>query len=171
MYYKIIEKFGPQNIDRWRSYLAWRGLNLTCFDSVDGILRPDLFEPKSREDWDNCVREDFKLGLISNLDYAKKVLEKTSHSALVGVEIELDENYSPQDGLLGFDILERECQISILTNWGSDEEGLINSHVMPNGLVGERCCSAVTAAGSISQSETIEVLLDVICHGLSALSR
>ena len=61
MYYKIVEKFGPENGDRWERYLDCRGLDLIKFDSVDGVLRPDLFEPESNEDWKNCVNEDFKL--------------------------------------------------------------------------------------------------------------
>ena len=44
MYYKIVERFGPECGDRWRGYLKWRRFNLSGFDSVDAILRPDLFE-------------------------------------------------------------------------------------------------------------------------------
>ncbi len=135
MYYKIVEQFGPQNGERWQGYLTWRGLNLTRFDSVDGILRPDLFVPESREDWDNCVTENFKLSLITNLDYARAILQRFNDPILLGVEIELNEGYDPKDGLLGFDIMERECQISLVTNCGKDD--LIDDHVMPNGLIGE----------------------------------
>jgi hypothetical protein len=60
MYYKIIERFGPEDGDKWKKYLHWRGLQLTSFDSVYGILRPDLFEPVSKEDWNHCVNEDCK---------------------------------------------------------------------------------------------------------------
>ena len=55
MYYKIIERFGPQDGEKWQAYLEWRGLSLSSFDSVDANLRPDLFEPVSDEDWDNCL--------------------------------------------------------------------------------------------------------------------
>lgn len=135
MYYKIVEKFGPSSGDRWQDYLQWRGLDLTHFDSVDGILRPNLFDPESKEDWANCVNENCKLSLITNIHYAKTVLNRYENAALVGVDYELDETYTPQEGLLGFDIIDGYCDVSLVTNWGTDEAGIINHHVMPNGLI------------------------------------
>ncbi|MCF6285370.1 MAG: hypothetical protein L3K26_09300 [Candidatus Hydrogenedentes bacterium] len=135
MYYKIVEQFAPQNGEIWLGYLRWRGLNLNRFDSLDGILRPDLFVPKSRMDWDNCVNEDFKLSLITNLGFAQATLGRFDDPFLLGVEIELNEGHAPKDGLLGFDIMERECHVSLVTNCGRDD--LIDDHVMPNGLIGD----------------------------------
>ena len=135
MYYKIIEKFGPSDEERWQSYLNWRQLDLTCFDSIDGILSPDLFNPKSQEDWENCVKADFKLHLITNSNYAKRIVSRYHNANVVGVETELDEVYEPKEGLLGYDII--DGSISVLTNWGADEEGLLNPYLMPNGLIGD----------------------------------
>lgn len=135
MYYKIVERFGPQDGEKWQTYLEWRGLNLASFDSVDGILRPDLFEPESDEDWHNCVNENDKLSLITNLDHAARILSRYDNPVLVGVEIDLEEGYVPKDGLLGFDIIDGYCDVSLVTNWGTDEEGIINNYVMPNGLI------------------------------------
>ena len=100
MYYKIVESFGPRDGDRWQSYLAWRGLILNSFDSVDGIIRPDLFEPESDEDWQNCVIEDYSIGFITSLDYAKGVLDRHANAVLVGVDIELQESYVPKLSLI-----------------------------------------------------------------------
>jgi hypothetical protein len=135
MYYKIVEKFGPEDGDKWEGYLEWRGLNLIQFDSVDGILRPDLFTPESKEDWNNCVNEDFKLNLITNLKYANNILKRFDNSVLVGVEIELQDNYSPKLGILGFDIIDGYCDVSLITNWGNEEKELIDKHVLQNGLI------------------------------------
>lgn len=135
MYYKIIEEFGPEG-GAWASYLEARGLQLDCFDSIDGILRPDLFEPESDNDWENCVREDRKLSLIKNLSYAKKVLSKHENATLVGVDPELDSDYVPEENLLGFDIIDGYCDVSLVTNWGHDEEGLFAGHIQKNGLIG-----------------------------------
>ncbi|MGK7877166.1 MAG: hypothetical protein AB4426_28885 [Xenococcaceae cyanobacterium] len=137
MYYKIIESFGPNDGDKWLSYLEWRGLNLTRFDSVDGILRPDLFQPECNEDWRNCVNENYKLSLITNLTYAKSVLERYNNPVLVGVEIEIEKGYIPKDGILGFDIIDGYCNVSLITNWGTDEECLYIGDVMTNGLIGD----------------------------------
>ena len=137
MYYKIIERFGPQDGEKWQAYLEWRGLSLSSFDSVDANLRPDLFEPVSDEDWDNCLNEDHKLGLITDLDYARRILNRYQNAVLVGVEIELEEGYASQGGLLGFDILDSYCTVSLLTNWGMDKEDSISSEMMPNALISD----------------------------------
>ena len=137
MYYKIVEKFDSQSIDKWQSYLNWRVLNLTSFDSVDSILRPNLFEPESDEDWSNCVNENCKLNLLTNLDYAMAILARYENAVLVGVEIELQKEYQPKKGLLGFDIIDSYCDISLVTNWGTDKEGIINQYVMNNELIAD----------------------------------
>lgn len=137
MYYKIVERFDPEDREKWQDYLKWRGLTLVSFESVDGILRPDLFQPESYEDWRNCVNENNKLSLITNLDYARKISKRYENPVLVGVEIELEEGYEPEDSLLGFDIIDSYCDVSLVTNWGTDEEGLINRFVLPNGLIGD----------------------------------
>ena len=134
MYCKIIKKFGPSDEERWQSYLNWRQLDLTCFDSIDGILRPDLFNPKSQEDWENCVNADFKL-YLTNSNYAKRIVRRYHNATIVGVETALDVVYETKEGLLGYDII--DGSISVLTNWGADKEGLINPYLMPNGLIGD----------------------------------
>lgn len=137
MYYKIVERFCPEVGERWQNYLEWRGLPLTGFESADRILRPDLFEPESHDDWHNCVNADFKLNLITNLAYARKILKRYESAVLIGVEIELEDGYAPQDGLSGFDVIDGYCDVSLVTNWGNDEEDIVSEHVMPNGLIGD----------------------------------
>ena len=134
MYYKVIEDFWPSH-HGWKSYIDWRGLKLDSFDSVDGILCPDLFEPKSEDDWNNCVNENYKLSLITNLSYAKKTFNKYKNASLVGVEIELETDYKPKEDLLGFDIIDGYCDVSLLTNWGIDEEDVFSHLVQRNGLI------------------------------------
>jgi len=140
MYYKIIEYFGPKD-DGWEKYLEWRKLKLSSFDSIDGILRPDLFDPKATEDWNNCVNEDYKLSLITNLEYAKSIFHKYKNAAIVGVEIVNSIEYSPEKLLLGFDIIDSYCSVSLLTNWGNDEENLFSSKVQDNGLINDLKCA------------------------------
>ena len=118
MYFKILEKFGPESGERWTEYLDWRKIALIKFDSVDGMMRPDLFEPRTHDDWRNCVNEDYKLNLITNVEYAAEVASKNPNSDIVGVDIELDHAPSNIDGLLGFDIIDGYCSTSLLTNWG-----------------------------------------------------
>ena len=60
----------------------------------------------------------------------------TTNADLVGIEIKLAEAYVPKAGLLGYDVIDGECSISIITNWGTDKENLINPHLISNGLIG-----------------------------------
>ena len=60
----------------------------------------------------------------------------TTNADLVGIEIKLAEAYVPKAGLLGYDVIDGECSISIITNWGTDKENLINPYLMSNGLIG-----------------------------------
>ena len=134
MYYKIIEKFGTEH-EGWKKFTEFRKLKLTRFDSVDGILCPDLFKPESEEDWANCVNDNFKLNLITNLKYARSILKRFKNAILVGVDIELEKDYMPKDNLLGFDIIDGYCDVSLLTNWGNDEDGIFVDIIKDNGLI------------------------------------
>jgi len=74
MKYIIIKKFGPDD-DRWQNYAQWAGLqNCQEYYSIDGMNSESLFKPESAEDWDNCINEDFKTHIITNLIFAKKII-------------------------------------------------------------------------------------------------
>jgi hypothetical protein len=137
VYYKIVRRFGPEAGDEWWSYLRWRGLDLSSFDSVDSMHRPDLFAPDSVEDWHNCINENFKLTIVTNLEYARRILDRYDSPVLIGVDIELEEGYVAGDGFLGYDIIDGDSSISLVTNCGTDEEGLFDDHIQPNGLLGD----------------------------------
>ena len=135
MHFKVIEQFGPDDKESWNSYISWRGLDLKTFDSIDAILRPSLFEPESAEDWDNCVYEDFRTNLISNFSYAKQIYQNFTNAALVGVVPDIDSDYESQENLLGYDILDGYSEVSLLTNWGADEDDVFSKLVRQNGLI------------------------------------
>jgi hypothetical protein len=135
MYYKVIKKFGPEDGERWSDYLKWRGLHLTSFESVDGVMRGNLFEPKTDADWEHCVQEDFKISLITNLEYAQKIRQQHENAEVVGIEFPADVNYEASPGLLGFDVLDSHGDVSMLTDWGTDEEGIFSRFIKENGLL------------------------------------
>ena len=81
------------------------------------------------------MNEDYKLSLITNSNYARAILHRTTNADLVGIEIKLGEAYVPKAGLLGYDVIDGECSTSIITNWGTDKENLINPHLISNGLI------------------------------------
>lgn len=90
MCYKIVEQLGPESGLAWEKYIAWRGLELSRFDSVDGILRADLFIPETEEDWSNCLAEMHLPVLLNNLEYARTTNQKYLDSEIVGVEINVN---------------------------------------------------------------------------------
>jgi len=135
MYYKIVEKFGPESGDSWSKYIAWRGLELSRFDSVDGILRRDLFIPETEEDWCNCLAEKNLPVLINNIDYANTVKNKYPGSELLGVEINIENDYVGKSDLFGYEVIDSDWDVSMLTNWGTDEEGLFSKYIESNGLI------------------------------------
>src|SRR3982750_4160943 len=109
MLYRIVAKFGPSDGKRWSDYLQWRGLHLTRFDSVDGILRPSLFAPKTEQDWQHCVSEDFKTDLITDLSFANSILLRYEDAEIVGIELEVDERHVPGPNFVGYDIIDGYC--------------------------------------------------------------
>ena len=141
MYYKVVEGFGPEDGDTWLKYLKFCGFShLTRFDSVDGMLRPDLFVPESYEDWMNCVNAEYKLSLITNLEYAKKAAKKIfareKKAELVGVEVELEKGYSPGSLLCGYDIIDQYCDNSLITNC-PDKEIINPEDILSNDLIAD----------------------------------
>jgi len=135
MLYEVMAKFGPSDEERWSDYIWWRGLHhLTRFDSVDSILRPSLFVPKTDQDWQHCVSADFKIGLITDVSFATSILSRYEDAEIVGVELEVDQSQIPGLHCVGYDIIDGYCDVSLLTNWGTDEEGRLRCH-QSNGLL------------------------------------
>jgi hypothetical protein len=137
MLYKVVEKFGPFSGEAWQSYIKWRKFEFSSFDSADRMMRPDVFEPSSVEDWDNCVNEDYKFNFITNIGYAKKIQKKYPNSEIIAVDIELETERDIKEGFLGYDIIDSYYDISFLTNWGVEDLEFINSKLQKNGLISD----------------------------------
>ena len=130
--YTIVDSFGPSSGDSWTSYCQWRGLPLEGFDSMDGILRPSLFHPVDEADWEHVVNEDFRLHYLTDLSYARAKLAAMGHGDLIGVRF--DDHDEGCLSFLGYDLIDDHLDISLLTNWGNDNE-MINRALGPRGLV------------------------------------
>ena len=138
MYYKVIRQFGPSSGAEWTQYAAWRGLSgVSRFDSIDGILRPDLFSPVSQEDWDHCVQADLRTSLLKDGAYAQRVAGRIPGAVVVGVVPGVTEDTALPEGVVGFDLLDGDEHVSLLTNWGSDPAGLIRPYLSSNAIVSE----------------------------------
>ena len=54
MKYIIVDKYGP-GIEGWESYAEWAGLqHCTEYYSINN---GSLFEPVTKEDWENCINK------------------------------------------------------------------------------------------------------------------
>ncbi len=42
MLFTIVEPFSASDGEKWEIYCEWRGMKFERFDSIDGILRPNL---------------------------------------------------------------------------------------------------------------------------------
>jgi hypothetical protein len=132
MLFTIVEPFSPADGERWTSYCEWRGLSFERFDSIDGMLRPNLFDSPEDSDWDHIVNEDFMLHLITDLPHARHKHARIGKGDLIGLRF--DDHNTDHEGFLGFDIIDGYCEVSLLTNWGNDVE-FINRALAPNALL------------------------------------
>ena len=132
MLFIIIAPFSPADGERWTRYCEWRGLNFERFDSIDGMLRPNLFETPEDSDWEHIVNESYMLHLITNLSHARRKHALIGKGDLVGLRF--DDHETDHEGFLGFDIIDGYCDVSLLTNWGNESE-FINRGLAPNALL------------------------------------
>jgi len=135
MLYSIVENFSPADGERWSSYCAWRGIQFERFDSIDGILRPSLCNQPEAEDWDYIVNQDFMLHFFLNLNYARIKREKIGKGVIVAISFE--DHVESNPNFLGYDLIDRYNDISLLTNWGNDIN-IINEAISKTGLIRSR---------------------------------
>jgi hypothetical protein len=125
MNYVIREKFGPGS-DNWREYAAWAGLqDCEAYYSLDNGMRKSLFVPESPEDWKNCINADYQTNILTNLEYAKKIINKYPNAEIIGlIENPRSDKITPSPGhlLLGYDIIDAFCGVSLVTNWGNGND-------------------------------------------------
>lgn len=138
MNYIIIKKFG-KNDERWEEYAQWAGLeHCSAYYSIDGIIRENLFDPESVEDWENCINEDHRTHIITNLSYAMKILPKYANGEVIGIVCDPrshPEKVSEDHELAGYDIIEGRGTISLVTNWGGKECGIENLELNQHALI------------------------------------
>lgn len=133
MLYTIVKSFSEANGDSWTSYCKWRGIQFESFDSIDGLLKPSLFEPTTKEDWNHVVNQDYMTHYITDFDYAsQKHRENGKRSCLLSLSFDNHEENNPQ--FLGYDLIDGYFDISLLTNWGNDCK-IINQQISLNGLI------------------------------------
>lgn len=126
MLYTIVEAFSPGDGESWSSYCDWRGIALERFDSIDRIMRPALFNgPATEEDWSHVVNADCMVHLMTDLEYAVGKQREIGSGDLVGVRLE--DHDEKDERFAGYDLIDGSWAISLLTNWGNDNERISRS--------------------------------------------
>ncbi len=132
MLYTIVDWFTPENQKQWNSYIEWRGITFERFDSIDGIMRPALFNCPDDDEWSFVVNENMMLHLMIDYDFALRKHKQIGNGELIGIRLDQHDVESKQ--FLGFDLIDGCFDISLLTNWGNDNN-FINQSLSKNALI------------------------------------
>jgi hypothetical protein len=119
--FAILKSFSPSDGEVWTNYCQWRGIKFKAFHSIDGMLRPSLFNgPETNEDWGHVLNASFMLSYFTDCDYAAQKLRALGEGELQEIRQEDHDESSPH--FLGYEVFDFRDKISFLTNWGNDIE-------------------------------------------------
>ncbi len=81
-YYTAIERFDPDNGERWVGYIRWLGrTDLKRLVTLDSLLCPPVVHPESADNWQFVSKEEFMLDFFTDLDF---VLRRVSEPSSLG---------------------------------------------------------------------------------------
>ncbi|NEQ45816.1 MAG: hypothetical protein F6K00_20640 [Leptolyngbya sp. SIOISBB] len=119
--YTVRERFSPARQD-WAAYIEWSGFtHITELITLDTILCGDRIDDLVAEDWQHNLQADCHLTWFTDLNYLRQRCPPRSDQDQLMAAIEQPTRQrSPPAGFMhcGFDILEAEGSISVLTNCG-----------------------------------------------------
>jgi len=142
MYYTAIERFDPNNGERWIGYTRWLGrTDLKRVVTLDSLLCPTVVHAESCDDWGFVAKEDFMLDFFTDLGFVLRRVAGHRPSLVVAVARdpsteEVDDFADPDFEFAGFDIVDTQFFASALLSGSrfpdvyrvselSEESGLI----------------------------------------------
>lgn len=148
LYFALRDTFGPfyDNGDSWSSYLAGSKLHhLKEVVSLDTLLNNDLIDTDTLSDseWKNVLSDDDKiiLPLYTDFDFVLNKSKLYSRFNLLSVVIEPDSDcrhiVQPEFEFVGYDLLDKDYNISALTNCGGFDESFLPEDLNSFGLIDE----------------------------------
>jgi hypothetical protein len=129
MYYTAIERFDPNNGERWLGYTHWLGRSdLKRVVTLDSLLCPTVVHVQSGDDWEFVAKEDFMLDFFTDLGFVLRRVAGHRPSVVVAVirEPSADDvsGFSDPDfEFAGFDVVDTQLHASALLS-GSRFPGL-----------------------------------------------
>ena len=127
----------------WEKYLEWSKLtHLKELVSVDGMLNENLvqIDRNNDDDWNHIVIDNYyETGFYTTLEFVLSKMEPKERFNLLTVVVEPTndcENIEVEDfEFVGYDLLDKEYNISALTNCGGFDESFLPSDLNCYGLI------------------------------------
>lgn len=139
LWFIAVETFGPSH-EGWEKYIQWS--KLTQLKEVVGLdcsLCPAVIRELSEEDWDHVVAENFLICYFRDREYLTSRTRDVADKHILGVVLEPDtdeESRLVSNGkFLGYDLIERQTNISALTNCQGFPESFDNRELNEFGLL------------------------------------
>jgi hypothetical protein len=134
------EPFGPQCGKGWEGFIAWSRLTqLEEIVSLDGILCPTVLREIKDEYWPHIVNEDFLLNFFVDYDFLKQQVAKIPKKNILCVYLNPTELPTAPGfadfRFLGYDLVDKQGEVSALTNCGGFPEVFDNAELSPVGLL------------------------------------
>ena len=143
-YYTAIERFDPNNGERWVGYTRWLGrTDLKRVVTLDDLLCPAVVHVQSSDDWEFVAKEDFMLDFFTDLGFVLRRVSGHRPSVVIAVAREpspadVSGFRAPDFVFAGFDVVDTQCLTSALLSSSrfpdvcdvselSEESGLIRS--------------------------------------------
>jgi hypothetical protein len=121
-YYTAIERFDPDNGERWLGFTRWLGR--TDFERIitlDSNLCPSVVHPESANDWQFVAKEEFMLDFFTHLDFVLRRVAGRRPSLVLAVARDpsaedIDAFPHPDFEFAGFDVVDTQFTASALLN-------------------------------------------------------
>ena len=114
MYYTAIERFDPDNGERWIGYTRWLGrTDLKRIVTLDSVLCPAVVHAGSCDDWGFAAKEDFMLDFFTDLDFVLRRVAGHRPSVVLAVTREptaadVNDFSDPNFEFAGFDVVDTQ---------------------------------------------------------------
>lgn len=154
MFYYYAQKEFPTNNSAWKEYIQWTGYkHLRSLVTLDCMLCPCVINDLTNEDYKHNVHEDMLYFFFKNRAYLKERLGSIPSRILAVVHCPSEEcaMLTPplNSNFAGYDIMDADASISLLTNCGALPLAFEACHLSVNGLL-----STLVLANNVKQALT-----------------
>lgn len=120
--YTVRERFTPAYSKNWSEYAEWSGFtHISELVTLDSVLCEDRIDDLTPQDWQHNVQADCRLTWFTDLDYLRQHHPLRRDLDQLIAAVEKPDTVAPPPSQFthcGFDIVDAEGAISVLTNCG-----------------------------------------------------